>query len=148
MAGLLAERHREEGVPDIRMYISDRQPHTVSLLVLGDVELALRTGQFRDVRVVMVVEAATAEPGGDDVRVRVVHAGLVSARREVLVATYRFLSVLRQQHRSWIGRPEMGGLHRDYPQVFAPDGAILPRHRDPPPSGTAVSYTHLRAHET
>ncbi|TNE85394.1 MAG: hypothetical protein EP330_25240 [Deltaproteobacteria bacterium] len=127
MSRLLVERNLRPGVPDIRMYIADRQPHTVSLLVMGDVDLALRTGDFRSARVAVVVEAATAEPDGGDVRVRVVRAGLLSARREVMVATHRFLSVLRRQHRALLQSGPLGQLKERLPQALGSDGALIPR---------------------
>ncbi|MCO4743605.1 MAG: succinylglutamate desuccinylase/aspartoacylase family protein [Proteobacteria bacterium] len=127
MGQLLRERALRPDVSDIRMYVSDRQPHTVSLLVLGDVDLALRTGDYRAARVAVVVEAATVEPDEGEVRVHVVRSGLLSARREVLVATHRFLSVLRRQHRALLQSPALRVVHEKLPNGTGPDGALIPR---------------------
>jgi predicted deacylase len=126
MKRLLVERSTRADAPDIRMYVADRQPHTVSLLVLGDIDLALRSGDFRSARVAVVVEAATAEPDGEDVRVNIVRAGLLSARREVLVATQRFLAVLRRQHRGLLQGGPLAEVGTRIPQALSSDGALIP----------------------
>ncbi|MEZ4236024.1 MAG: hypothetical protein R3F59_07660 [Myxococcota bacterium] len=82
----------------VKMRLSLRQPHTASLLVAGDLDLALKTGDTRHVRVALLVEAATTEPDGGSARVRVVRAGLLSTRREVLVAASHLLGSLRREH--------------------------------------------------
>ncbi len=82
----------------VRVRISVRQPHTASLLVTGDVDLALRTGDTRNVRVALLVEAATVESVGPTARVKVARCGLVSTRPEVLRAAASVLAALREEH--------------------------------------------------
>jgi hypothetical protein len=97
----LLGRRRERFGPEsgVRMRISLRQPHTASLLVAGDLDLALRTGDTRYVRVALLIEAATVEPAGATARVRVARAGLVSTRPEVLQAAAGVLAALAAEHR-------------------------------------------------
>ena len=103
------------GDAGVDLRISLRQPHTVSLLVAGDLDMALATGDTRYVRVALVVEAATVEPDGATARLRVLRTGLVSSRREVLVSAHRLLGALQDEHRYDI---EHGAL-RDEPAVHA-----------------------------
>ncbi len=100
MLDLTARRRLDHpNAPPIKMRVSLRQPHTTSLLVAGDLDAALRTGDSRDVRIALLVEAASVEPFGATARVRVVRAGMVSARPEVLAAAADVLSALRVEHR-------------------------------------------------
>ncbi|MCA9493962.1 MAG: succinylglutamate desuccinylase/aspartoacylase family protein [Myxococcales bacterium] len=96
----LIERRRKAAGTDsgIRMRVSLRQPHTASLLVGGDLDLAQRTGDTRSVRVLLLVEAASVEPDGQSARVKVVRTGLLSNRPEVLAAASNLLHSLRSEH--------------------------------------------------
>ena len=98
---LLAQRTQRFGAdyPGLGMWVSTRQPHTASLLVAGDLEHALATGDTRHVQVAVLIEAATVEPDGPGARVRVVRSGLVSSRPEVLRAADALLRTLRREHR-------------------------------------------------
>jgi hypothetical protein len=111
MLDLLAKRRATFG-PDsgVRIRISVRQPHTASLLVTGDLDLALRTGDTRNVRVALLVEAATVESVGPSARVRVARCGLVSTRLEVLRAAASVLAALRDEHRYLVRE---GALHAE-----------------------------------
>lgn len=125
MAQLLGERRERLGHDDgdVRMRISLRQPHTASMLVAGDIGLALTTGDTRHVRVALLVEAATVEPDGPGVRVRVMRTGLVSARPEVLLAAKRLIDALQNEHAYDVTH----GALRDAPAVQAllcPDGSL------------------------
>lgn len=125
MCELLAARERRTGTDaGVTLRFSLTHPHSVSLLVAGDVDRALQTGDVRKVRVVLLVEAATVEADGPGAAVRVVRAGFVSARREVLAAASRMLQGLRADHR-WL--VEHGPLRAD-PSVAplqGPDGEIV-----------------------
>jgi predicted deacylase len=121
--GRLMERRK--GAGGLRLWLSARQPDTVSVLVVGDLARALAEGDYRHVRVGLVVEAATVEPEGADARVRIARAGIFSARPEMLHAATRLLESLSDDHR-WLtsappfDRPELRAL-------FDADGAIAPR---------------------
>jgi predicted deacylase len=97
----------------VDLRISLRQPHTVSLLVAGDLDLALATGDTRYVRVALLVEAASVEPNGPTARLRILRTGMLSSRREVLVSARRLVTSLRDEHRYVV---EHGAL-RDEPAV-------------------------------
>jgi predicted deacylase len=122
LAQLEQRRRNQPDGPPVRMRLSLRQPHTASLLVTGDPELALRTGDTRHVRVALLVEAATVEPDGASARVRVVRAGLVSTRREVLTAASNLLSTLRREHSSLVHL----GMNEDpaIARLLLPDDAL------------------------
>jgi len=125
MVELLTKRRELLGHDDgdVRMRISLRQPHTASLLVAGDLGLALTTGDSRHVRVALLVEATTVEPDGGCVRVRVMRTGLVSSRPEVLTAAKRLIDALQAEHAYDVTH----GALRDSPEVkalLAPDGAL------------------------
>ncbi|MEQ1571125.1 MAG: succinylglutamate desuccinylase/aspartoacylase family protein, partial [Myxococcota bacterium] len=122
MRELVGQRH-DRGGPRVRMRVSLRQPHTASLLVAGDLDLALRTGDTRHVRVVLLIEAATVEPAGGTARVRVVRSGVVSTRPEVLAAAASLLRSLREEHRVLVHH---GQLHDDpgVAPLLLPDDAI------------------------
>lgn len=120
MGALLEQRGRGE----LRLYLSARQPHTVSVLVVGDLDRALADGDLRHVRVALMVEAATVEPDGPVPRVRVARAGLVSARPEILGATSRLLTALRDEHRFLVRRD--GPTERELSPLVGDDGAVRP----------------------
>lgn len=101
MQQLVAGRSRrpngsKQGTLELRLSL--RQPSTASLLVGGDLERALETGDTRHARVVILIEAATVEPYGASARVRVARAGLLSTRPEVLVAAHNLVRRLREEH--------------------------------------------------
>lgn len=87
-----------QGMGGMQLRFSVHQPHTVSLLVIGDPVVALRDGMFRSCRVAIVIEAATVEPVEDSAVVHVVRTGTVSARPEVLRAALRVVEPLRAEH--------------------------------------------------
>jgi len=99
--------------PKVRMRFSVRQPHTASLLVAGDLDRALESGDVRHVRVALLIEAATVEPVGPTARIRVQRTGIVSARHEVLQAARGLLTTLRREHRDQIRH----GVFRDEPAI-------------------------------
>ncbi|MBX2798110.1 MAG: succinylglutamate desuccinylase/aspartoacylase family protein [Myxococcales bacterium] len=122
---LLRRRRRQFGPdhPGVSVRVSMRQPHTASMLVGGDLDYAIRTGDTRHVRVAILVEAATVEPDGATARVRVVRSGIVSSRPEVLLAARGFLAALRAEH----GYEMQYGSLRDDPalqQLMASDGGL------------------------
>ena len=69
---------------DLSLYLSVEQPHTVSVLVVGDIEAAQKSGNIRDIRVAVLIEAATVEPDGSGARVRVARCGLYSKTPHVI----------------------------------------------------------------
>ncbi len=136
MTELAGARHRVGADGGLTMRFSLTHPHSVSLLVAGDLELALRTGDARKVRVVLLVEAATVEADGPRAVVKVVRSGLVSARREVLLSAQRMLAGLRADH-AWL--VTSGPLKAD-PSVAlltGADGALMA-------SGDPVRMSALR----
>ncbi len=138
MVELFAQRRANVGSEhDVRMRISLRQPHTASMLVAGDLGLALATGDTRHVRVALLVEAATVEPDGPGVRVRVMRTGLVSSRHEVLVSAKRLIDALRDEHDYDV---KNGALRdaRAVKDLLAPDGAL----RSVPDPETLASLRH------
>ncbi len=105
---------RFEGqTPPVRLRFSVRQPHTASLLVAGDLDHALETGDVRHVRVALLIEAATVEPVDGTARLRVQRTGIVSARHEVIEAAHGLLGTLRREHRDQIRH----GVLRDEPII-------------------------------
>jgi predicted deacylase len=122
LVGQRASRSGDAGGVSLRFSLT--HPHTVSLLVAGDPARALETGDTRKVRVVLLIEAATVEADGPRAVVRVVRSGLVSARREVLLAACRMLQGLRADH-AWLR--EAGPLKgdRSIDALSAADGALL-----------------------
>ncbi|MFT4628582.1 MAG: putative deacylase [Myxococcota bacterium] len=130
MAGLLARRERAFGAsaPPVSLRVSLRQPHTLSLLVAGDLEHARNTGDMRHVRVALLVEAATLEPDGDSANVRVVRAGVLSARPELLEAAEGLLTSLRDEHRLLARHGPLRGVleaHRSADGAFEATPAAL-----------------------
>ncbi len=114
---------RESGrAEDVRFWVSAQQPHTVSILVVGDLELAIREADTRHVRVGVVVEAATVEPDGDRAAVRTVRAGLFSSRMEFLRATARLLATLKGEHRRLMRHPALQAA--EFQQLLGPEGGI------------------------
>jgi len=129
MRWMLTERSQIPGARPVRFWVSARQPHAVSILVLGDLDRGLREGDTRHVRVVLVIEAANVEPDEDTAQVRSVRAGLVSARVDFLRATSRLLHALKNEHRRLL---ELSPLseHAGLRAVTASDGAISPTERE------------------
>jgi predicted deacylase len=119
----MADLRRGATPSPLRLRLSLRQPHTASLLVGGDLDRALETGDTRHVRVAVLIEAATVEPYGATARVKVSRAGLVSTRPEVLVAAGNLVRTLRDEHAALV---HLGSL-RDEPGIRAvlqPDDGI------------------------
>ena len=124
MRGLFAER--ESSSPDagqVRFFLSAMQPHTVSVLLIGDAELALREGDARHARVVLVVEAATVEARAGGTRTRTVRAGIVSSRRDLLRSTLRLVESLKSEHRQLLSRPVLAA-DSQFRELFDDDGGI------------------------
>lgn len=124
---VLEEAHQAAGQRPhgARIFLSLKQPHTVSVLVSGDLDLALRSGDFRHVRVAMVVEAATVEPDADMAHVRVVRAGLFSSRAEFVTMAVALLDAVKREHRSLLAEPDL--IPAGLADIVARDGAIVPR---------------------
>lgn len=99
----------EAGIP-MQLRVSQRQPHTLSLIIAGDPKLAQETGEYHHVRVAYLIEATTVEPGGDKARMQFARVALFGARPELVSAAMRLLRVLREEHRQlcdsgWLGTP-------------------------------------------
>lgn len=103
-AARFAARARRDPV---RMILSARQPHTVALLVSGDLDAAVAGGDARHVRVALVVEALSVSSHGDQIHTRMVRAALFSARPEILVAAHRLLGALRRDHEELVRGPDL-----------------------------------------
>lgn len=107
----------------LKLWLSVKQPHTVSVLVVGDIDLALKSGNLREIRVAIVIEAATVEPDGVSSRVRVARCGMFSSRPQFLASVAQLLSSLRAEHHMLMRQPNF----RDDPDVqklLGEDGAI------------------------
>ncbi len=136
---VLDRRRARPDAPPVALRLSLRQPHTVSLLVAGDLDLALAAGEYRYVRVALLVEAATVEPHGASARVRVARAGMLTARPEVLHAAAGLVRALRAEHDHLVHSgplahlPELAGL-------LDGDGAIV---ASPDPDRMAALRTAL-----
>jgi len=99
MVSLLRARAEAAGHPGgVKLRVSMRQPHTISILAAGDLRRALRTGDTRHVRVALLIEAATVEPDVGTARVRIVRAGMISAKVEVIRAAAEVIDALRREH--------------------------------------------------
>jgi hypothetical protein len=110
--------------PPTRVWLSERQPNTVSVVVVGDLARALKESDTRHVRVGLIVEAATVEPDAGQASVHIVRAGLFSSRLEILHAVARLLSDLRAEHRHIISMPP-------FQAQLLEDGSISPRADEP-----------------
>ncbi len=110
----------------LRLWLSARQPHTVSLLLCGDAERALERGDLRNVFVAVVIEAATIEPDVGDVRTRIARAAVFGARRELVEAAVGLSRALQAEHALLLDGqlPDGDGL-AGLPR--ASDGALCPR---------------------
>jgi predicted deacylase len=97
-SGAVAEVMANNADSRLRVFLSTRQPHTVSLIIAGDLERALDEGDTRFVRVGVLVEAATVEPDHGRAHVRVVRAAVFSSRPELLRAARRLTAGLRAEH--------------------------------------------------
>jgi len=106
----------------LKLRVSVRQPHTVSILAAGDLRRALRTGDTRHVRVALLIEAATVEPDVGTARVRIVRAGMISARFEVIRAAAEVIDALRQEHRHMVQSGALSGP--DVRPLLDEDGAM------------------------
>ena len=111
----------------LRLFLSARQPHSVSMLVVGNLDLALQTGDLRHIRVALVVEAATVEPDGANVVLRIARTGIFSGRVEVISAANRLLVGLRAEHRA-LCRTLLGDAVEP---LLGADGAIEARPDTP-----------------
>ncbi len=110
MQDLLRRRSEHAAGPGgVRLRVSVRQPHTVSILAAGDLRRALRTGDTRHVRVVLLIEAATVEPDLGTARVRILRAGMVSGRLELVRAAAEAIDALRREHRHLVTSGALSG---------------------------------------
>lgn len=110
----------------LRLFLSTRQPHTVSLLVTGDVERALHDGDVHHLRVALVIEAATVEADRRSAVIHTARAGLFGARHELLEIARAYIDGLRTQHRALLA-DGMLDLGPDGGEMIDQDGAICPR---------------------
>jgi hypothetical protein len=76
------------------------------MLIAGDPERALKLGDSRWVRIVVVIEAMTVEPDGAHVRRRVHRMGLVANRPSLMAAAVGWCTRLRAEHARLMGTPE------------------------------------------
>lgn len=104
--------------PDLTLRFSDRQPHTVAMVVAGDLKLALATGIFRHVRVALVVEAATLHPDGQDVQAQFSRLAIFTSRESMLRVAQDFQRELLRDHHDLLDRLELPG------DAVDDDGAI------------------------
>lgn len=134
-AGLSWLRHvgALPGNDEFRLFLADDHPWTVSLLLCGDVQRALADGDYHHVRVALVVEAGTVEVsgegtvGGAGIESRVVRAGVLGARPELVRFATGVVAALRVAHDRGL---EEGRLRRLADAGFLRrDGSI----RLPPP---------------
>jgi len=116
------------GAGNLRLFLSTEQPHTLSILITGDPERALRLGEVDQVRVGLVIEAATVEPGSGEAHLRVARMGLFSARLEVVRAVVEMLDSLRQEHARLMQQDRE--LANDVAAWVGPQGAIHPSRSD------------------
>jgi predicted deacylase len=124
MLRVMAQRADKVGTTGgIRLLLSARQPHTVSVLVVGDLEHALATGETRQVRAALVVEEAMVEPDGAGVRARIVRACVVSDRLPFLRSVKSLVDALRDDHQHLLTWP-MLATHAPMKALLADDGAI------------------------
>jgi hypothetical protein len=106
--GELLQRRAERHQDPLGLFLSIRQPHTISLLVVGDLERALREQNARQCRVAILIEAATVEPDEDTARVGVVRTGLFGARFEILEAAQRVIASMRREHGHLVDNGDLG----------------------------------------
>lgn len=98
---------------DLRMFLAPNQPHTVSLLVVGDLERATRRGELRHIAVGLVVEATTVEPDGEGARTRIARTGLFGARPELVRTASAFIGAMRARHRHLLATSTFGVRARE-----------------------------------
>ncbi|MEZ4321086.1 MAG: succinylglutamate desuccinylase/aspartoacylase family protein [Myxococcota bacterium] len=124
-ASMLHIQKRDPGT-SVKLLLSVQQPHTVSVLVVGDLEEAIRTGNQRDCRVAILIEAATVEPDEETARVRVVRTGVIGARIELLRAARNVIRALRQEHRHLVEDTRL--FHdAELGPLVGPDGVLESR---------------------
>ncbi len=99
LGGDVVRRAAAEGTP-MSILVSERQPHSVSVLLAGDVERALSSGDFHHVRVALVVEAATVEAREESVRTHVARSGIFGSRYELVQTAGHLVDQLREEHRA------------------------------------------------
>lgn len=126
----------------VRIGLSTRQPRTVSLLVAGDIDRALRSGETRHVRVAIAVEAATVEPDLGTARVRVARTALISSRPEVLDVASRLVESLRAESAGMFRSDEV--LADLVPHV-GPDGMLASTPERQGPLRDALIRLQLRS---
>jgi hypothetical protein len=107
----------------LRLFLSARHPHTVSLLLAGDPERAFADGDFHQVRVALLIEATAVEPEGEGVRVRMARAGLFGARPELVRLATSLIASLQAEHRDLLADDALGVGNR-LAASLDPDGAI------------------------
>ncbi|MFK7930323.1 MAG: succinylglutamate desuccinylase/aspartoacylase family protein [Myxococcota bacterium] len=92
----------------IRLFLSAQRPSTVALLVTGDLDRAEADGDFRHVRVVVIIEAPSVEPDVASASVQVLRFGLVSARPAFLHLARALLGRLRMEHAALVRQAPLG----------------------------------------
>jgi predicted deacylase len=110
----------------LRLFLSTRQAHTVSLLVLGDLERALADGDLHHVRVAVLIEATTVEAEQRTPQLRTARAGLFGARHELLEIARAYIAGLKSQHRALLADGVLS-LGPDGEAMLDEDGGLRPR---------------------
>jgi predicted deacylase len=137
----LAEQASGEDRSALRLFLSARHPHTVSLLLAGDPERAFADGDFHQVRVALLIEATAVEPEGDGVRVRMARAGLFGARPELVRLAVALINSLKQEHAHLLADEAIGG-RAVLAESLDADGAI--HMRTPARAGERDASAALR----
>lgn len=109
----------------IRLFLSAERPSTVAMLVVGDVDRALAEGDFRHVRVGLVIEAYQVEPDAESAQLRTLRFGLFSARRPFVRTAGTLLRRLRAEHAGLVRRAPLS----DQPavqEILGPQDALVP----------------------
>jgi hypothetical protein len=109
----------------LRLFLAGRHPHTVSLLLTGDVERALADHDFHHVRVAMVVEASSVEVDAGaqaEVRTRTVRSGMLGSRPELLRIAHGMVQALRGEHEELWRSGALADL--ETADMLGADGAI------------------------
>jgi hypothetical protein len=142
MVEMLGNRRMPDGSSGVNLIFSVRQPNTVSLLVTGDLDYAQETGDIRHLRIAVLIEAATVEPDGDQVQVKVERAAMVSTRPELVWLATSLIRSLKQEHDGLMRGP----LGRDplIQQLILPDGTLEARSESGALQGLRDGLWHLQ----
>jgi hypothetical protein len=121
---IAAQAAEDDGA--LRLFLSTRHPHTVSLLIAGDPELAFAEGDFHQVRVALLIEATAVEPEGDEVRTHITRAGMFGARPELVRMAMTMVRSLQQEHRDLLASGLLGRAGQ-LSHLLDTDGALHAR---------------------